>query len=122
MILESVYKHAYEGYTHNLNGRSKKAVQSYTKMYKAGLENPTQAKYTIEMANKKANSDYYETTKNSEFKTTMNTLKTFGRTLVDYVFNSEFRKADNAFSEAYNKMYPKTHTIRDAIIAERNMP
>ena len=29
-----VFKHAYEGYMHRLNGHGKEAVQSFTKMYK----------------------------------------------------------------------------------------
>lgn len=122
MINNYVYKHAYEGYTHSLNGDSKKAIKSFTKMYKEGLKNPTQAKYAMEDANYDANVDYNAVTKNSELKTTFNTIKTFGRTLIDYIFNPEYRKADNAFSDAYNKLYPKTHNLRDAIIAERNMP
>ena len=29
MIMNTVYKHAYEGYTHGLNGHSKKAIKSF---------------------------------------------------------------------------------------------
>lgn len=122
MITNSVYKHAYYGYMHELNGQSKKAVKAYTEMYKAGVKNPTQAKFAMEEASIDANNDYYRTTKNSELRTTLNSFKTQYRLLFAQIFNRDFRKADNSFHEAYQKLYPKTHTVRDMILAERNMP
>ncbi len=122
MVTDLVFKYAYEGYTHGFNGRSKQAVKSFTNMYNAGVKNPTQAKFAMEQASKKAEYDYNKTTKNSEIKSFYNSIKTWGRTFVDYIINPEFRKADNAFYNEYNKLYPKTGYLREAIMAERNMP
>jgi hypothetical protein len=107
---------------HELNGQSKKAIKSFTEMYKAGVKDPTQAKFAMEEASIDANIDYQATTTNSELKTTLNSFKTQYRLIFAQIFNPNFRKADNSFHKAYTKLYPKTHAIRDIILAERNMP
>ena len=122
MKADKVYNYAYEAYTHQLNGRSKQAIKSMTNMYKEGVKNPAQARYAMEDAYSNASADYERTTNNSELVTAINTVKTGFKTIVATLFDKDFRKADNAFSEAYKKLYPKTNFIRETIIAERNMP
>ena len=122
MKADKVYNYAYEAYTHQFNGRSKQAIKSMTNMYKEGVKNPAQARYAMEDAYNKASADYERTTNNSELVTAINSVKTGFKTIVATLFNKDFRKADNAFDEAYKKLYPKTSFIRETIIAERNMP
>lgn len=122
MINSTVFKTAYEGYTHSLNGREKKAVKAYTQMYKEGIKNPTQAKFDMEAAHKKATYDYDTNTTNSELKTIFNCMKSVGRTMIDSIFNKEYRTAENAFNKKYSELYPRTGFAREIIMAERNMP
>ena len=122
MINSEVYKYAYEGYTHTLNGQGKKAVKSFTTMYREGAKNPTQAKFDMERAHQKASFDYESTTSNSQLRTFFNGIKAFGRSVIEYVVNKDFRVAENNFYNEYKKLYPKTGNIRNAIISERNMP
>jgi len=121
-MIDYVYKHAYDGYMHGFNGESKKAVESFTKMYKAGLKNPSKAKYSMSDASIDANNDYNRTATCSELRSTYNHLKTQARMLFASAFNREFGKAEESFNNAYAKLYPRTHFARETILAERNMP
>lgn len=113
-----VFKNAYEGYLNGYRGNTKQAIKSLTKMYQEGLHNPTQAKYEMSKAQDIASKHYDKTTKDNPIKTGINFTKMFVKMLIDKKFN----KAENAFNEAYQKLYPRTSFIREVILEEQKMP
>ena len=116
MRTDEIFKYAYDAYTNRLNGQSKKAVKSLKKMYQEGVKNPCQSRYSMNEAYMKAAAEYYGNPEKSNIKGFINEIKTKGREVLEYMTDSEYRKAKKDFKKAYKELYPKTALTREFIL------
>lgn len=119
MDTKLVYRKAYQGYMQQCNGKSKQAIQSFTRMYQEGAKNPTQARFEMAEALRKALQESYKKNEYFLLEVPINSLKTFGRAMVEYIINPEYRAATKKFDEAYKTLYPRTSSMRETILSRR---